>query len=499
MRKILVIRLSSLGDIVLTVPVLKRLRASYPQAFIAMLVKEAYAELLREETSLNEIITFREKEPLLGLCQRIRKAGFDGVLDLHANFRSRLVTMFSGATRVARYRKAALARRLFVRWRWDSQSLKEHTLERYMDALHKLEGGSAVTLSAPPGQILIIQTAFLGDAVLTTPLLEALHEQFPQSGLVLLCTPEVKDVFTSCRALSEIILLDKRGKERSWFAKWRLIQQLRARHFDLAIIPHRSLTSALIAWLAVIPRRVGFSASQGRFLLTDVVPFRWGVHDVERNLALLKAFGVEHTGSDLWIKAEPEAAERVSKRLNESAVRPFDSLVGIHAGSVWATKRWLAEGFAAVADRLIEELGAKVVFVGGPKDGQIMERVLSMMHQKPLNWVGKTSLKELIAVIARCQAFLTNDSGPMHVAVAARVPTVAVFGPTTKELGFFPYGSGHIVIEKDLPCRPCSLHGAQRCPLGHFDCMKQITPEEVFQALKTQWSKALASPLTGPR
>jgi heptosyltransferase-2 len=155
----------------------------------------------------------------------------------------------------------------------------------------------------------------------------------------------------------------------------------------------------------------------------------------------------------------------------------------------WVSKRWLAEGFAAVADRVIREQGMKVIFFGGSADRATVSQVLGLMQEKAVDWVGQTNLRELIAAIARCQTFLTNDSGPMHIAVACQVPTVAIFGPTTKELGFFPYGSGHIVIEKDLPCRPCGLHGAKKCPLDHFKCMKQITPDEVYQAIVQQLSR----------
>ncbi len=379
-----------------------------------------------------------------------------------------------------------MARRLFVGWRLGSEALKQHTLDRYLEALNRLDPAQGVLLPAQISKILVIQTAFLGDAVLTTPLLGALKEKFSQSRLTVLCTPEIMEVFERHPAVSEVMLFDKRGKDRSLRSRWALIQKLKAGGFDLAIIPHRSVTSALIAYLSGIPRRIGFSASQGRWFLTDIVPFEWGVHDVERNLALLKVFGVENTVGQLWLKPEPAAAERVEKRLHEAGVQSGDKLVGINPGSVWATKRWLPEGFAAVADRLIKELKAKVVFIGGPKDKEAMGNVLSFMKEKPINWVGETTLKELIATIARCQTFLTNDSGPMHIAVASQVPTVAIFGPTTKELGFFPYGAGHQVIEKELSCRPCGLHGADKCPLGHFHCMKWITPEEVFEAVKAK-------------
>jgi heptosyltransferase-2 len=488
-RKILVIRFSSLGDVVLTIPVFKRLRTAYPDAHIAALVKEAYADILKEENAINEVITLAREGTVLELCRQIRRDQFDAVLDLHANFRSRLVCIFSGAAKVVRYHKAALARRFFVRWRFGSEALKDHTLDRYMEGVSRLLPSSGIQLAAQPERILLIQTAFLGDAVLTTPLLGALHEQFPNSRLVILCTPEVKEVFEHHPAVSEMILFDKRGTERSWISKWRIIRRLKSMKFDLAIIPHRSLTSSLIAFFSGIPRRVGFSASQGRWLLTDIVPFQWGVHDVERNLALLKVFGVQNPSRDLWLKAEPETVQQINQRLRAAGVGPFDKLVGINAGSVWATKRWLPQGFAAVADRLIREAGAKVIFIGGSKDAETMRPIFSLMKEKPLNWVGETTLKELIAVIGRCQTFLTNDSGPLHIAVAARVPTVAIFGPTTRELGFFPYGEGHVVIEKDLPCRPCTLHGGARCPLEHFQCMKLISPEEVYSAVQGQLAK----------
>ena len=373
-----------------------------------------------------------------------------------------------------------------MRWRLGSDELKRHTLDRYLEAFGRLDTRRRVLLTGTPAKILLIQTAFLGDAVLTTPLVGALHQQFPEAQLFVLCTPEISDVFDRHPSVFEVILFDKRGKERALADRWKLIQRLRAEHFDLAVIPHRSLTSALLAWLSGIPRRVGFSASQGRWLLTDVVPFQWGVHDVDRNLALMNVFGVQNPSGELWLKPEPAAAQRIAARLSTVGVRPGDKVIGINAGSVWATKRWLPEGFAAVADRIIRDLQAKVVFIGGAKDAAAVKEVLSRMKEPPLNWVGETTLKELVAVVARCQVFLTNDSGPLHIAVASLVPTVAIFGPTTRELGFFPYGSGHTVIERDLACRPCGLHGADRCPLGHFKCMKDISPEEVFEAVRSK-------------
>ncbi|HVO33601.1 MAG TPA: lipopolysaccharide heptosyltransferase II [Elusimicrobiota bacterium] len=488
MRKILVIRLSSLGDVVLTLPVFGALRQAYPDAWIAGMTKEAYAAVWTGCPDLNQTLVFRPGEPLASAVRRVRSEHFETVIDLHGNFRARVISLLSGASQRVRYRKAALARRLFVRFRRRSEELERHTLDRYLDALKRLtlKSGAfqAAPAASPARSVLVIQTAFLGDAVLTLPLVAALHDHFPSAAITVLCTPEVSEVFRNQPGISEIMLFDKRGGGRGLVSQWRLIRTLAQKKIDVAVVPHRSLTSALMARWAGIPRRIGFSTSQGRWFMTDIVPFQWGVHDVDRNMGLMKPLGAGPRSPQLRLDPEPAEVAQVARRLASEGVSEGQMLVGIHAGSVWATKRWLPERFAAVADRIVSETGARPIFVGGSKDRTEIEGIIQRMTGPAINWAGQTNLSELIAVVARCGAFLTNDSGPMHVAVACGIPTVAIFGPTTRELGFFPYGEGHRVIEKPLPCRPCGLHGARACPLGHFECMKSITLEEVWAALK---------------
>ena len=152
MRKILVIRLSSLGDVVLTLPVFKRLRAAYPDAHIAVLVKDSFADVLRGERAIDEVISFSKDESLWSLARRIRAMHFDTVLDLHANLRSRVVSAMSSARMVVRYHKAALARRLFVSWRMDADALKAHTLDRYMEALGRVIAPAGLMLTSEPAK-----------------------------------------------------------------------------------------------------------------------------------------------------------------------------------------------------------------------------------------------------------------------------------------------------------------------------------------------------------
>ena len=177
--------------------------------------------------------------------------------------------------------------------------------------------------------------------------------------------------------------------------------------------------------------------------------------------------------------APPSAA--LAARLAEAGIAPGARLAGVHPGAAWATKRWLPERFAELCRRLKAE-GLTPVLVGGPGDAALGAEIAAASGAA--NLVGKTDLEELKSLMGRLSLFVTNDSGPMHLAAAAGVPVVAIFGATTRELGFFPYGSGHRVVEAPLACRPCGLHGAKSCPEGHFLCMRLLSVDAVHRACR---------------
>ncbi|MBI5241586.1 MAG: glycosyltransferase family 9 protein [Elusimicrobia bacterium] len=493
-HKILVIRLSSLGDVILTAPVYKNLKAHWPDCRISVLVKPAYAGIVAGMAGVDEVISFTGLRDAL---RRIGAGGFTHLLDLHASLRSFLLRRLSAVPQVSVYRKDALPRRLFVFLRLPSPALERHNVERYLAALAPWGvpvrerwlslgdyGGQVRNGQRPAANVLILQTSFLGDTLLTLPLARDLKSILPDCRVTVLTLPRSEALFQDSPHVDEVILDDKRGAHRGPFGAWRLAQELRRRRFDLALIPHRSLRSALLARLAGIPRRIGSSASAGRWLLTDAVPFTWLMHDLERNLALLQPLKPDirpRPDESVFVAKDGKAGAAIAARLLEAGVGPGDRLVGLHPGSVWATKRWLPERFAVVA-RGLAARGLRVVLVGGEGDRELCGRIAE--KSGALDWAGRTGLLELKALMGRLALFMTNDSGPMHMATGMGVPTLAVFGPTTRELGFFPYGAGHAVVEKDLSCRPCSLHGTKTCPAGHFLCMRLITAEEVLgQAL----------------
>lgn len=499
-QKILVIRLSSLGDVVLTGPVYKSLKAHWPDARVCVLVKPQFAAVLEGHPGVDEVIRWRGFSDAL---RQIREGGFTHLLDLHGTLRSRLLSALSGVPERAAYRKDALARRLFVAFGLPSPSLQRHTVDRYLEALEAWGVPPAGEPALSPSdwgasgdargarRVLVLQTSFLGDSLLTLPLLRRLKESLPGAKLSVLTLPKHADVFRGSQWVDSVILDDKRGIHGGVAGPWRIAAELKKQDFDLAVIPHRSFRSALVAWLAGIPRRVGFAASAGRFLLTDTVPFAWLTHDLERNLALARPLGGDATpasGEARYIEpGVPSAA--LTKVLADAGLTTGLRLAGIHAGAAWETKRWLPERYAELCRRLKAD-GLTPVLVGGPGDAALGAELAKASGAVDL--VGKTDLADLKALMGRLSLFVTNDSGPMHLAAAAGVPVVGIFGATTRELGFFPYGAGHRVVEAELACRPCGLHGAKSCPEGHFLCMRLLTVDQVHAACRSALDAAKA-------
>ncbi len=494
---ILVVRFSSLGDIVLSSPVYKNIKAAWPDARITLLVKPAFSQALAGHPDIDEILV--AKKSIWGIVRQVRAGHYTHYLDLHATFKSILVGWLSNIPNRARYDKHTLARRIFVKFHKSSPVLEKHTLEKYLEALKQWNipikytepklGDWAYrhteTLGKKINKIGIFQTSFIGDSVLTTPLIKKTKKLFPDTQIVVITRPQTEDIFKPLPEVAEVILNDKRGWNKI-AGVWKTARAIKKSGIDILLVPHRSFRSALIAWLSGVPVRIGFTSSEGWFLYTKTVPFSWMIHDAERNLSLLQGIAKEQFGGEkLSMSFTPSAEENVARLLKDFNLEG-KKLVGVHAGSAWPTKCWPMEYFVELISKLQTQLGVQVVLVGGGKqDTDLGEKICQLAQGHAASLCGKTSLADLMALMKHLSLFITNDSGPMHIATAFEVPTLAIFGPTTRELGFFPYGQGHRVMEiKDLECRPCALHGGKKCPLGHFKCMKDITPEEVFKNAK---------------
>jgi heptosyltransferase-2 len=312
--------------------------------------------------------------------------------------------------------------------------------------------------------VLVPQTSFLGDVVLTTPLLSALRRRLRPRRLCILVRPEARALVAGHPDVDEVLIDDKLGADRGLGGLWRTAARLRREQFDVAVCPHRSLRTALVLAMAGIPRRVGFETSRGRWFFHDRVARLRDRHDVERNLALLDPFGGGEKAA-LHVPVDP-AARPVAAALCPDGPGP---LVGLAPGSVWPTKRWTEDGFAAVTRALATD-GARCVLLGAPGDAGAAAAIAARAAVPVTNLAGMTDLAALVAVIDRLDLLIANDSAPMHIAAARGVPVVAVFCATTPALGYGPWGADGTVVEADLACRPCARHGGQRCPRGTDDC-----------------------------
>ncbi len=333
-------------------------------------------------------------------------------------------------------------------------------------------------------RLLLFHTAFPGDIILTLPLLQALRRHLPESRITTVTTPAAAEVLQHHPAVDERLLYDKRGEQKSLRAALHLARELRTRAFDAALIPHRSLRSALVCRRADIPRRIGFATSAGRWLLTDTVPDDRQAHEIARNLALLRPLGVPADGAELP-DLFPGAAEReaVERFFRDRPQLGTARLAAVAPGSVWNTKRWPADRFTALL-RLLAGRGFSIVLVGGESDRPLCAEIAAAAGEDvPVaDASGRFTLLGSAELLRRCRICVSNDSAPMHLAVAVRTPVVAVFGPTVPAFGFGPAGRGDRVVGVEgLTCRPCSIHGGARCPTGTFACMLGIPPEQVLE------------------
>jgi len=325
-------------------------------------------------------------------------------------------------------------------------------------------------------KLLILQTAFIGDVILATPLAQAAHEMFAPCEVHFTVIPGAANLLEKNPYIQRVWIYDKRGTQRGACGLWRLARQLREEKFDLALVPHRSLRSALLVWCARIPRRIGFNRSAGAFLFTKQVPYL-EKHEVERNLDLLRGFGELASRFKPAVYWDESDETRVASFKKEN----FQNGIALAPGSVWATKRWPRESFIALARKLIDETGATVFLLGGKNDEALCQQIQNDVGPACINTAGQLSLRQSAALLNECGVLVSNDSAPTHLGVATRCHVLTIFGPTVPRLGFAPFGEGHAVIEKDLPCRPCSAHGSRTCPIGTHACMKEIGVEEVFK------------------
>jgi heptosyltransferase-1 len=360
-------------------------------------------------------------------------------------------------------------------------------------------------------RILLIKPSALGDVVHTVPLLPKLRSRFPSARIDWFITPENAELVQHHPALSGIVLIDRKRLSRlgrssnAMIELTRVLADLRRRRYELVIDLHGQLRSALFTLATGAPFRIGFgrpiSRKQSESIhhqLQNVPRHGWTgaregswiayshripiptleVHATDRYLWIAPMLGLDDCPVDARIYLSAETEFRAEQLLGTLASRPFAVLV---PGTTWETKRWESTRFAEVG-RWLKERGFGVVILGTRRERSECEKIAHLCSGAA-NFCGHTTTGELAAIVKRAAICVTNDSGPMHLAVAFERPVVSVFGPTNP-LHIGPYGRPEAVLRANLPCSPCNYRRLSQCPHDHA-CMKRVTAESVIQRIES--------------
>lgn len=325
-------------------------------------------------------------------------------------------------------------------------------------------------------KILIVQTGFLGDLVLSTPLISRVLKACPGAEIWMLVADRAKGLLENDPRIKGIIETSKSGARVG--KTLQLAKELRSHKFVCALTPHRSLRTAIVLRLARIPRIIGFKGRSSTLLYTESVPYPKSQHAAERNQRV--ADPLSQTTANEPLALYPRPLPACSAELRGLIGTPY---VVISPGSAWLTKRWPPERYAELAAKLVE-IGHKVVLVGSPGERALTEQIAKQMPV--VNLAGKMPLDEVITLVANAKMLVCNDSMILHIGSAVKTPTVAIFCATTESMGFGPWQnpSARVVERTNLSCKPCGRHGGNHCPTGTHACMLGVGAEEVQRAVE---------------
>lgn len=344
--------------------------------------------------------------------------------------------------------------------------------------------------------IMIRATNWVGDAILALPALRAVRQRFPEAYISIVARPYVADIYRDQRVCDELIPYDPKGDHRGWSGREKLIAELRARKFDVALLLQNAFDAAWLAWRARIPERIGYSRDARGPLLTKSIPVpRPGEippHEKFYYLELLRRAGwIDQLRDDTYIALDvPEAAcQRALQTLLAAGARPNAPRIAVGAGASYGSaKCWPPDRFAKALNVLLTRQDADIVLFGTTAEIPVSNAIAADLQRAPINLTGKTSIAELPGLLSQCHLFLGNDSGAMHVAAAMGVPVVAIFGPTDPD-GTSPVTPRATIVQQKPYCSPCFL---RRCPTDHR-CMTAVTPVMVEAAMLTRLSEVASA------
>jgi lipopolysaccharide heptosyltransferase II len=345
-----------------------------------------------------------------------------------------------------------------------------------------------------PSKILIIRLGSVGDVVRTLPALRALRERFPSAYIAWLVEEKAKGILEGNPDLDRIILFPRKKLVKGFVNPFtflptliepvRFIRELRGMKFDLVLDFHGILKSGLISFLSGATHRVGFSRGFCKelnyfFNNYHVNPKDKRLNRIEKNLSLLSALGIKPVELDPIIPLRQDNEKEIDNFFQQNMLENYHPLIVIHPGTSATTpyKRWDEERYATLADTLIEDYHARVIFTWGPGELSTVEKIVHQMKHSSVIAFETDNLQQLTEIFRRCDLYIGSDTGPMHIAALVRTPVIAIFGPTDHVVNAPSKKNRNFIVRRDVACSPC-----RKFTCASRECMKAITPEEVLQA-----------------
>jgi heptosyltransferase-2 len=344
------------------------------------------------------------------------------------------------------------------------------------------------TLMQSSSKILVIQTAFLGDAILTLPMIQVLKKKNSKSKLDVLAIPSTEGIFSASPYVDDVIVIDKRVKHKSIKGLNNFIKELRKKSYSVIYSPHRSVRSAYITIRLGAKETFGFDNSSLKYAYKNIVKYKLTDHEIQRNLELIG----ENTEDKSW-KISPEIVidETEKKKVTDFLLsnKIDGEFIAVAPGSVWETKRYPKEYFSEVLKSLIVK-NEKIVLIGSENDKLLCEEISSNLNDSVENLAGKFSVTETIHLLTEAKLLITNDSAPTHMGMCADIPVLTIYCSTIAGFGFYPYNNKSRYLSYDnLECKPCGIHGYRECPVKSFDCGYKLLPGDIIKEVEKMLSE----------
>jgi heptosyltransferase-2 len=332
-------------------------------------------------------------------------------------------------------------------------------------------------------KVLIIQTAFIGDAILTLPMIQKLKDIFNDVELHVLCIPASAEIFYVSPYVNKVLIYDKKGKDKGLLSLVKLILRIRSEKYSRIYSPHRSFRTAVIVNFSGTKLTFGFDNSSFKNVYTHLVKYDNSKHEVQRNLDLI---GFSYNANSWKIRPELKFNRVLSNPLEKLFVNYTDrsKYIVVAPGSVWNTKIYPFQYYRDIIKYLVSRKYF-VLLIGGEKDQALCESLVVEFENYANSVAGKVTLLDSVLILEKAEMLISNDSAPTHLGMCADIPVLTIYCSTVPDFGFYPYNlKSSYISYNDLTCKPCGIHGYDNCPIKTFDCAYKLNPDIVISKIE---------------